>query len=84
MRELRQTIKNEIKLRNNILKLHQKGLISQLDVDVYLDTIRDSKKHKKVVEELDKIIRLASCVFNPLESKDSLYDFFEGKEVNEK
>ncbi|MBN1050334.1 hypothetical protein FDB37_15720 [Clostridium botulinum] len=81
--KLRQTIKNEIKLKNNILKLHEKGLIQKIDVDVYLNRIQDSNNHKQVLDELDRIIGSASYIFNPLESNDSLYNIVMNKEVDE-
>ncbi|NFI55929.1 hypothetical protein FDA48_05995 [Clostridium botulinum] len=81
--ELRLIIKNEIKLRNNILKLHEKGLIQKIDVDVYLNRIQDSNNHKQVLDELEKIIRSASYIFNPLESNDSLSDIMMDKKVDE-
>lgn len=81
MKELRQTLKNEVKLRNNILKLHAKGLTTKSDADIYLERIQDSTNHIEVINDLDKIIKLASCVLNPLESNDSLYDILmEGAE----
>ncbi|NFK66341.1 hypothetical protein FDB14_17430 [Clostridium botulinum] len=79
--ELRLIIKNEIKLRNNILKLHEKGLIQKIDVDVYLNRIQDSNNHKQVLDELEEIIRSASYIFNPLESNDSLSDIMMDKKV---
>ena len=80
--ELRQTITNEMKLRNNILKLHEKGLIQKIDVDAYLNRIQDSNNHKQVLDELDKIIRLASYIFSPLKSNDSLSDIVMDKEIH--
>ncbi|WP_315069318.1 hypothetical protein [uncultured Clostridium sp.] len=74
MGELRKTIKTETELRKRILKLHELGLISKTDADIYLEEIQDGKNHNKVLNEIEKIINAALYILKPLESEGGLSD----------
>ena len=79
MPELRQTIKNELILKKNISNLYSNGLITKELADNYLELIQNVDNHTKVIDELDKIIRLASAILDPLNSTEELHEIILNK-----